>query len=77
MTFRGNLRSEKYKSRDDIVVAYESVRIKFQPAWAYDDVGALILGAEPEGFERPISSVLGTRVVPSAAGAVVVSVAGE
>jgi len=53
VTFRGAIHGEKYKSLDDLTVAYEGARVKYQPAWAYDETGSLILGAEPEGFERP------------------------
>jgi hypothetical protein len=53
LTARGKIRCEKYKALDDLMVAYEGVRIKYQPAWAYDSAGALLVGAEPDGFERP------------------------
>lgn len=53
VTVRSRVRFEKYKSLSDLAIAYEGVQVKFQPAWAYDERGTLILGAEPEGFERP------------------------
>jgi hypothetical protein len=53
VTFRGKIRGETYKSLDDLLVAYEGAKVKYQPACAYDEAGALIRGAEPEGFEQP------------------------
>ena len=58
MTVRGKIRCEKYKSLSDLAIAYEGVKVKFQPAWAYDEGGALILGPEPEGFERPTLQIV-------------------
>ena len=74
MTVRGQIRSEKYKSLDDLMVAYQGVKERHRPAWAYDDAGALVLGVEPDGFERPTSRALlsgfadGPRVAAPVAG---------
>ena len=58
VTVRSKIRFEKYKSLSDLAIAYEGVKVKFQPVWAYDERGTLILGAEPEGFERPTMHVV-------------------
>ena len=57
VTMRSKIRFEKYKSLSDLAIAYEGVKVKFQPAWAYDERGTVILGAEPEGFERPTMQI--------------------
>jgi hypothetical protein len=67
MTFRGEIRGERYKSLDDLMVAYKSVPDRYQPAWAYDEAGALILGAEPKGFERPTLQTSGGADRPTVA----------
>jgi hypothetical protein len=69
-TVRGKIHGEKYKALDDLMVAYEGVRVKYQPAWAYDEAGALVLGAEPEGFERPTLRTEGPADGPTVASAV-------
>ena len=53
VTVRSKIRFEKYKSLSDLAIAYEGMKVKFQPVWAYDERGTLILGAEPEGFDEP------------------------
>jgi hypothetical protein len=52
LTFRGRIRAEKYKSVEDLALAYEGAKDRYRPAWGYDETGALILGNEPEGFQR-------------------------
>jgi hypothetical protein len=49
-TVRGRVRCDKYRSLDDLKLAYEGARDKYRPVWAYDETGALVLGAEPEWF---------------------------
>ena len=55
-TVKGQIRCDKYKSIDDLALAYEGVRGRYRPAWAYDDTGALVLGAEPDGFRQPLAA---------------------
>jgi len=34
MTVRSKIRCEKYKSHSDLAIAYEGLKVKFQPAWS-------------------------------------------
>ena len=53
ITFRGRIRCEKYKSVDDLKLAYDGAKDKYPPAWGYDEAGMLVVGVEPDSFRPP------------------------